>query len=471
MPLACFEISGQNQIKAINPFVNEFLKPSNKDELIGKSIFDVLPAEEHQNFLNFINRITPSNSNQQWENFHLISSDGSTNKFLWNGTINTHQDGQDSDYLLIAVPCANNNLSENNFEFLINNAPIGMALLDIDGSIKATNTTFHEHIGKDEGPMVGKHFSEILKKQASDRLFTLSDILQKNQQTYVKDVLTFDISKDDHRIFELTYFVVNDAKGHPTNAILFTEDITNQADTHIALIQSEKLSLTGRLAASLAHEINNPLQTSLGCLGLVEEMLDENDKELRVYINLAIDELQRSARIVKKLRDLNRSTDASERCPVDLREIIEGVLMLTKHQLTDKNIVPVFTYHGPPPVISVSRDQIQQVILNLVMNAIDELPHGGNIYFNITLTENPKGVTISIRDTGKGIDPEIAESIFDPFFSTKEEGIGLGLFICKQIIQNHSGTLQFKSEPGQGTEFSIWIPDHEIIERKDQVDG
>jgi signal transduction histidine kinase len=105
------------------------------------------------------------------------------------------------------------------------------------------------------------------------------------------------------------------------------------------------------------------------------------------------------------------------------------------------------------------------------MNAIDELPHGGNIYFNITLTENPKGVTISIRDTGKGIDPEIAESIFDPFFSTKEEGIGLGLFICKQIIQNHSGTLQFKSEPGQGTEFSIWIPDHEIIERKDQVDG
>jgi signal transduction histidine kinase len=92
------------------------------------------------------------------------------------------------------------------------------------------------------------------------------------------------------------------------------------------------------------------------------------------------------------------------------------------------------------------------------MNAIDELPNGGNIYFDIIPSEEPKGITVSIRDTGSGIDPEIQHNIFDPFFSTKEDGIGLGLYICKEIIEDHVGKLSFKSELGQGTEFSLWLP-------------
>jgi signal transduction histidine kinase len=240
--------------------------------------------------------------------------------------------------------------------------------------------------------------------------------------------------------------------------MFFTEDITHQQDTHVALLQSEKLALTGRLAASLAHEINNPLQTSLGCLGLVEEMLTDDDQDLAVYIKMAIEELQRSARIVKKLRDLNRTTDLSERSLIDLRELIDGVLVLTRNHFYDKDIVPVFPYQGPPPVIMASKDQIQQVILNLVVNAIDELPNGGKIYFDIIPTEEPQGIKLNIRDTGFGIDPAIENDIFDPFFSTKDDGIGLGLYICKQIIEDHSGTLTFISKIGEGTEFSCWLP-------------
>jgi two-component system, NtrC family, sensor kinase len=243
--------------------------------------------------------------------------------------------------------------------------------------------------------------------------------------------------------------------------MIFTEDVTHQQDTHVALLQSEKLALTGRLAASLAHEINNPLQTSLGCLGLVEEMLTEDDQDLAVYITMAIEELQRSARIVKKLRDLNRTSDLSERSPINLQEIIDGVLVLTRNHFYDKDIIPVFPYQGPPPVIKASKDQIQQVILNLVMNAIDELPNGGNIFFDIIPTEKPLGIKISVRDTGSGIDPAIENQIFDPFFSTKADGIGLGLYICKQIIEDHAGTLTFRSDRGEGTEFSIWLPGFE----------
>jgi two-component system sporulation sensor kinase A len=252
------------------------------------------------------------------------------------------------------------------------------------------------------------------------------------------------------------------------NFMLITEDITHQEDTHAALLQSEKLSLTGRLAASLAHEINNPLQTSLGCLGLVEEMLDDCDKDLSVYINLAIDELQRSARIVKKLRDLNRTTDISERGPVDIVQLINGVMILTKNRLIDRNIDADFPYQGPPPIIYASNDLIQQVILNLFMNAIDALPNGGRIFIDLVPSSNPKGVFVHIRDTGVGIDPEVQKNIFDPFFTTKDDGLGLGLYLCKNIIEDHAGSLTFTSEYGEGTEFIIWLPGYDPALEKEQ---
>lgn len=187
-------------------------------------------------------------------------------------------------------------------------------------------------------------------------------------------------------------------------------------------------------------------------------MLDDEDDDLRVYIEMAMEELQRSARIVKKLRDLNRKTDPSDKTPINLQEILEGVLVLTKNRLYDQNIVPIFPYQGPQPYVLGSRDQIQQVILNLVMNALDAMQEGGNIYLDLFETKNPKGYDLRVRDTGKGISQEVMENLFDPFFTTKEDGLGLGLYISKQIINEHDGEMCVESEPGKGTAFSIWLP-------------
>jgi len=187
-------------------------------------------------------------------------------------------------------------------------------------------------------------------------------------------------------------------------------------------------------------------------------MLDDEDDDLRVYIEMAMEELQRSARIVKKLRDLNRKTNPSDKTPINLQEILEGVLVLTKNRLYDQNIVPIFPYQGPQPYVLGSRDQIQQVILNLVMNALDAMQEGGNIYLDLFETKNPKGYDLRVRDTGKGISQEVMENLFDPFFTTKEDGLGLGLYISKQIINEHDGEMRVESEPGKGTAFSIWLP-------------
>ena len=360
------------------------------------------------------------------------------------------------------------NSNEKKFEFYFHHAPIGIAILDEGGRFEEINTAFLDHVGKSKANVLKQHYSEIFNAQVCDKLQILFDILNNKHQPYAKDVITLKGVGEQHRIFEINLSIVPDYHQSHKNFLLFTEDITHQKDTHMALLQSEKLALTGRLAASLAHEINNPLQTSLGCLGLVEEILEESDhEELLVFINMAIEELKRSDRIVKKLRDLNRSTDLSERTPVNFQEIIEGVLVLTKNHLDDKDIEAVFSYQGPPPTILASKDLIQQVMLNLIMNAVDELPEGGKICLDLIPSTDPKGITIKITDTGKGIDPEIITQIFDPFFTTKDDGIGLGLYISKQIIESHSGTLEFNSQVGKGTEFTIWLPDFGTFNEKE----
>jgi len=455
LPCACIRMTHEYRIEAVNRFFSDFLSQSGKDTLTGKSIFEILAPEDHNKFSGFMENISKLQTDQNWEKFHLVDDQVGEKSLLLNG----NRVQGDQSFLLVGLPSVGSPSWISKYELLFESAPMGIAFLDKNGYFEAANAAFLDHFNISQATIITKHYSEVLDDNASQRIHNLSSLLEKSHQTYVKDVLSFTSEEGIHRIIEVALYQINDDHNQIDYSLLLTEEITNQRDTHIALLQSEKLALTGRLAASLAHEINNPLQTSLGCLGLVEEMLDEDDQELGVYINLAIEELQRSARIVKKLRDLNRSTDLSERRPVDLHELLEGVLVLTKNQLSDRNITPVLSLPDEPAIISVSRDQIQQVILNLVMNAIDEMPNGGHIYLEIITSEEPKGATIKIRDTGPGIDPNISGNIFEPFFSTKEEGIGLGLYNCKQIIENHAGRLEFVSHPGEGTEFSIWIPD------------
>ena len=484
LPLAYASLSEDYRIRYINPYLFDLLKLSEKNTYIGKSLFDLFSDKDHTKLKSLIENSGNSNEDHTWKIFQIIGEDSTERHLLLSVYQNKERFVFKGGYIVVGVPfeqgdieteranqvaqTSNDSTTEDRFEFLFNKASIGMAVLGEGGLIEETNFAFIEHLGMEKSELLGQDYKQLFDSKALEQLQRLINTLRKSNQSYVKDVITMENPEGKPRILEISVSEVCNDIDNTKKLMLFTEDVTHQQDTHVAMLQSEKLALTGRLAASLAHEINNPLQTSLGCLGLVEEMLDEaDDRDLSVYIKMAIDELQRSARIVKKLRDLNRTTDLTERCPVDVREIIEGVLVLTKNHFYDKQIVPVFPYQGPSPTIMASKDQIQQVILNLVMNAIDALPNGGNIYFDILTSDSPKGVSITIRDTGDGMDAEIQKNLFSPFFTTKDDGLGLGLYICKQIIEGHAGSLEFDSEPGQGTAFTIWLPNKDFSEFKD----
>lgn len=343
------------------------------------------------------------------------------------------------------------------YESIFHNAIIGIALLNSNGQIIESNKAFCKHLNCSKEISVS-HYSEFVGDENKGKIDQLFLMVEQDRCSLNKDVIAIEFDNHDHLLIEISLSPFDCKNSQSDQFLMLTEDITNQKDTHAALLQSEKLALTGQLAASLAHEINNPLQTSIGCLGLAEEILDEDDETLRVYLQMAIEELQRSARIVKKLRDLNRKTDYTERQPVNLKKIIDGVLILTKNRMSDRNIVPFFIYQGPTPNVLASSDQIQQLILNLIINAIDAQPNGGHIILEILHTKDPEGFQLDIRDRGKGIEAEMMSHLFDPFFTSKEDGLGLGLYICKQIVDDHNGSIKVESKPDHGTVFSVWLP-------------
>jgi signal transduction histidine kinase len=235
------------------------------------------------------------------------------------------------------------------------------------------------------------------------------------------------------------------------------EDITEEKLTQKALLRAERLAIAGRLGASLAHEINNPLQSVLGSLGLAEEML-EDGSEVRRYLEIAMEELERAAGIVTQLRDLGRESDVGEMELVDLNELVEKTLVLTRKRCQNRGVEVVWEPQSDLPLIRLAPGRIQQVLLNLVLNAVEAMPEGGLLQVNSIFTSQPEGVRISFADNGVGIDPGRIDQVFEPFFSTRPDGLGLGLYISKKIVEEFEGHIDVESRVGEGATFKVWLP-------------
>ncbi|MCJ7746666.1 MAG: GAF domain-containing protein [Desulfobacterales bacterium] len=225
--------------------------------------------------------------------------------------------------------------------------------------------------------------------------------------------------------------------------------------TEAQLIRSEKLAALGQLAAGIAHEIRNPL-TSINILihSLTENLptKDSRWEDLKVIeeeilrINEIVDQFLRFAKPAPPLLD-----------KTDLIPIFEETLQLLRPQI-EKGKIAVQKEFEPLPLITVDREQIKQVILNLLMNAIQAMPGGGQLNMSGRFSRDGYWVELTVQDSGVGIPPEDLDKLFDPFFSTKEGGIGLGLSIAHRIIDQHHGKIEVESNPGKGTLFTISLP-------------
>jgi signal transduction histidine kinase len=251
-------------------------------------------------------------------------------------------------------------------------------------------------------------------------------------------------------------------RGQVSYTVTVLRDLTalrrvEQLKVERRMLEIEKFAATGRLAATIAHEVNNPMEAIKNAIYLLASAIPENASP--VY-NILKSETERVARIVRQMLGLYRNTEQVK--PVNVNTIVEDTLLLLNRQLQRAN-VEVQTELEVLPDAVIAADQIRQVLSNLVINARDAMPNGGKLRIrsrHIPGYDDLHGwVRILIADTGSGIPPEMIRSIFEPFVTTKgERGTGLGLWIVKGIIQNHAGKLSVKSRLGRGTTFKIDLP-------------
>lgn len=221
-----------------------------------------------------------------------------------------------------------------------------------------------------------------------------------------------------------------------------------------ALLRAEKMAAAGRLTASIAHEVNNPLQSVQNCLHLAgrEDLTPEKRKE---YFEMARVELERLSLTVRRMLDFYRPGTAVPE-EVDLTQLVRYALSLMKKQLEERNVRASETLpNSLPPVVAVA-SQIQQVFINLILNSFDAMPNGGEL--RVTGQSTREGVEIFFQDSGPGVRSDQQARIFEPFFSTKDGGTGLGLTVSYNIITAHGGTLELLPDRSRGACFRVFLP-------------
>jgi signal transduction histidine kinase len=230
------------------------------------------------------------------------------------------------------------------------------------------------------------------------------------------------------------------------------------------MIQEDRMISLGRLVASCVHEINNPIQGLLAFADLMQVILDEeemteaNKNDLKKYAGLMSRELERCGSIISGLLSFSYESGMEYR-EMDLNEILGSVLTLTRHKMELSDIRPTIRLHPAPLPVVGDKNQLQQCFLNLIFNAAEAMPDGGELFVRSAVTEDNRS-RIDIRDTGCGIPEDDMDHIFDPFFTTKEEGkgLGLGLFMVYGMVKNHKGTVKAESREGEGTRFVLTFP-------------
>lgn len=246
------------------------------------------------------------------------------------------------------------------------------------------------------------------------------------------------------------------------------EERTRQLkDTQVQMLQSAKMAAVGQLSAGVAHEINNPLEGILGYTQLIMNKLEKPDfnsheiSKCKEYLKHVEDEAHRCSKIVEGLLTFSRkSTD--EFRPLDIKSVIENTLSILRRQLEISRVNLKVDYEREIPLIRGNANKLQQVFTNIIINAQQAMPNGGDLNINVQVVSqgDERKIQIDFQDTGCGIPKASLERIFEPFFTTKQDwkSVGLGLYICYQIIQEHNGTILVESRQDKGTTFSILLP-------------
>jgi PAS domain S-box-containing protein len=344
---------------------------------------------------------------------------------------------------------------------IVESSDDAIASKDLNGFITSWNRSAERLFGYKAEEIVGKHITVIIPPELHhDEDMILSKIRRGEKIDHFE---TIRLHKNGERIeVSLTISPVKDDDGHVIGAAKIVRNITETNKIERALRVTEKLAAAGRMAATVAHEINNPLEAVTNLVYLAKRDLSNNDR-VAGYLELASRELDRVAHITRQTLGFYRDTSSPVR--FNVAEMLDDLLLLYEKRFESRSI-KLQKQYGNDLEITALAGEIRQAFSNLITNAIDAMPEGGTLALRATKSHDWSsshlhGVRVTFLDTGTGIEARHKKNIFQPFFTTKTDvGTGLGLWITRGILEKHRGSIRMKSRTGHGhgTAFSIFLP-------------
>jgi PAS domain S-box-containing protein len=334
---------------------------------------------------------------------------------------------------------------------LIEASPVGIVRFRRDRTVSSWSAAAERMLGWKAEEIIGKplpvaqdsshDWSELVGKLSAGASLVHIETKQVREDGSVMDAL-------------VSGAPIRNTSGEPQEFIGIIADSTELKLAKEALIRTEKLSAAGRLAASIAHEINNPLEAVTNLLYLARSAPERTQD----FLAMADEELARVTHLTKQTLGFYRDSGAPG--PVDLSLLIEGVLNIYQSKLKSKQIMVMKDFSVTERISTVA-GEIRQVLSNLLSNAVDASRNQGKIMIRTKLAQGRGGIAgvgITVADTGSGIEPAFKGKIWEPFFTTKKDiGTGLGLWVSKQIMEKHAGSIRFRSN-SKGTVFVIFLP-------------
>jgi len=328
----------------------------------------------------------------------------------------------------------------------------GLMLLDRSGQVLAVNQAMAAWFGVPSPQLVGASWADLRQRGGVFPGHLIERTLHDGRRRRRRERVTSGAGQQ--RVLDLQTLPLLDEGQALDQVIISVSDVTEQIQLETMAAQSEQFAATGRLAMTLAHELNTPLLSIQSCLHLAEQAQPERRAD---YLHVAREELRRVSRILDQLLDLHRPSTATV-LPVDVNTLIEQVLLLTSGTLAKQRVRVERALAPHMPALHIRADHLRQIMLNLIFNAVDAMPRGGLLKVETAATSRPDHLRITVADSGEGMLPELQAQIFEPFLTTKPHGSGLGLTISQRLAREYGGSIAVTSVPGEGSVFTISFP-------------
>ena len=341
-------------------------------------------------------------------------------------------------------------------ENIVESVSVGVLAVDLEDKIESWNAQMEVMYAMPRAEALGRRLADVFPASFMEEFYRV------RQVPGINNLYKFRLGTPagETRITNMAIAPLVTRDFNVIGRIIIVDDMTDRVDLESQLAQAEKLSSIGLLAAGVAHEVNTPLAVISSYAQMLSKQL-QGDERRSALLEKITTQTFRASEIVNNLLNFSR-TGSSEFTEVDVNKIVTDTLALLEHQLKTAHVKVEQNLTAPLPKIYGNTGKLQQVFLNLFLNAKDAMPAGGTL--SVT-TMNGRAVEVQVRDTGSGIAPEHIQRIYDPFFTTKKSprqghsgGTGLGLAVTYGIIQEHAGKIHVDSRPGEGTQFTMEFP-------------